>query len=319
MQFSTNEKVATRVAFGEAIAKFGGRHKNVVVLDADLAGSLKTGKFSKLYPDRHFNFGIAEANMVNSAAGMSLRGKIPFACSFAVFVTGRPWEHIRNSICYPNLNVKLVGSHAGIMTGEDGATHQALEDIAIMRALPNMKVICPADAVEAYMAIEEVIKDFGPTYIRLGRSGVPVLYDQDHKFRIGYGDILKFGDDICLIATGSMVSTCMEVAKILEKDGVQSMVVNISTIKPIDKKLIIDCAKKTKMVVTAEDHNIIGGLGSAVMEVLSENYPVKVHRIGMEDKFGESGKTADLYKKYALDAEGVLDKVKNFWINRDNY
>lgn len=317
MHFPLNEKVATRVAFGEALAKFGGQHKNVVVLDADLAGSLKTGKFANLYPDRHFNFGIAEANMVNSAAGMSLRGKVPFACSFAVFVTGRPWEHIRNSICYPNLNVKLVGSHAGIMTGEDGATHQALEDISIMRSIPNMKVICPADAVEAYMAIEEVIKDYGPTYIRLGRVGVPVLYDKDHKFRIGYGDILTFGEDICLVATGSMVSVCMEAAKMLEQEGIGAMVVNIATIKPIDVKLIVDCAKKTKMVITAEDHNIIGGLGSAVMEVLGEHYPTKVHRIGMEDRFGESGKTADLYKKYALDAQGVFAKVKSFWGNRE--
>jgi transketolase len=312
MVYNQGEKIATRVAFGDALAKFGGRHKKVVVLDADLAGSTKTGKFSQLYPDRHFNFGIAEANMVNTAAGMSLRGKIPFACSFAVFVTGRPWEHIRNSICYPNLNVKIVGSHAGILTGEDGATHQALEDIAIMRAIPNMKVICPADAVETYLAIEEVIKDYGPTYIRLGRGGVPVVYGKDHKFKIGYGDILTFGEDVCLVATGTMVSICLEAAKMLEQKDIRVMVVNISTIKPIDEKLIVDCAKKTKMVITAEDHGIEGGLGSAVAEVLSEKYPIKVHRIGM-DGFGESGKPADLYKKYALDAEGVFNKIMGFW------
>lgn len=313
MHFDKNEKIATRVAFGEAIAKFGGRHKNVAVLDADLAGSLKTGKFSKLYPDRHFNFGIAEANMVNSAAGMSLRGKVPFACSFAVFVTGRPWEHIRNSICYPNLNVKLVGSHAGILTGEDGATHQALEDIAIMRAIPNMKVICPADAIETYLAVEEMIKDFGPTYLRLGREGVPMIYDINHKFRIGYGDMLTFGEDVSLIATGTMVSVCLKAAKMLEQqEGIRVMVVNISTIKPIDEKLVMDAASKTKMVVTAEDHNISGGLGSAVMEVLSENYPKKVYRIGM-DRFGESGKPADLYRKYGLDAQGVYEQVLAWW------
>jgi len=310
--YQINQNIPTREAFGEAIAKFGGRYRNVVVLDSDLASSLKTQKFAQAYPDRYLNFGIAEANMVTAAAGMSVRGKVPFACSFAMFVTGRGWEFIRNSICYPNLNVKIVGSHAGIMTGEDGATHQALEDIAIMRAIPNMKVICPADAQEAYLAIEEIIKDFGPTYIRLGRGAVRTIYDENHKFRIGYGDILTFGEDICLIATGSMVSKCIDVRDKLEAQGIHTTVVNISTIKPIDEKLIIDCAKKSKMIVTAEDHGIIGGLGSAVMEVLSENYPKLVHRIGME-RFGESGKPDDLYKKYGLDSGGVLSKVLEWW------
>lgn len=318
MHYSQGEQIATRSAFGDALAQFGGRNKRVVVFDADLSGSTKTGKFSKLYPDRHFNFGIAEANMVNTAAGMAVRGKIPFACSFAVFVTGRPWEHIRNSICYPNLNVKLVGSHAGILTGEDGATHQALEDIAIMRTLPNMKVICPADAVEAYLAIDEVLKDFGPTYIRLGRANVPVIYGKDHQFRIGYGDILNFGDDVCLMATGTMVHIALEAAKMLEDHGVRVMVANISTIKPIDEKLVVDCAKKTKMLVTLEDHNIIGGLGSAVSEVLTDYYPKKLNRIGMEDRFGESGKPADLYKKYGLDVQGVYERVLTLWENRSS-
>lgn len=311
MHFQLNEKIATRNAFGEALAKFGGRYKNVVALDADLSGSVKTTKFAGLYPDRHFNFGIAEANMVNSAAGMAIRGKIPFACSFAVFATGRSWEHIRNSICYPNMNVKIVGTHAGILTGEDGATHQSLEDIAIMRALPNMKVICPADAVETYLAIEEVMKDFGPTYIRLGRAGVPVIYGKDHKFRIGFGDILTYGEDVALIATGTMVSKALEAAKLLEKEGVRVMVANISTIKPIDKDLVIDCAKKTKLVITLEDHGVIGGLGSAVAEVLSQYYPAKMRMIGMH-KFGESGKPADLYKKYRFDGEGVTEQVLEF-------
>lgn len=313
MQYSQGDLIATRQAFGDALAKFGGRHKNVAVLDADLSGSLKTDKFARLYPDRHFNFGIAESNMINSAAGMSLRGKIPFACSFAIFTTGRAWEHIRNSICYPNLNVKLVGSHAGILTGEDGATHQATEDIAIMRAIPNMKVICPADATEAYLAVEEVMKDFGPTYIRLGRKAVPVIYNGDHKFKIGFGDILTFGNDIALIATGTMVSKCLEAAEMLKKEGIQSMVVNISTIKPIDEKLIIDCAKKNKMIFIAEDHQIAGGLGGAVSEVLCENYPAKVHKIGMLDRFGESGKPEDLYNKYKLDAHGVFKRVFSEW------
>jgi len=313
MHYLPGEQISTRTAFGEALAGFGGRNKRVLVLDADLAGSLRTGKFSKLYPDRHFNFGIAEANMVNTAAGMAVRGKIPFACSFAVFVTGRAWEHIRNSICYPNLNVKLVGSHAGILTGEDGATHQALEDIAIMRALPNMKIISPADATEMYLAMDEILKDFGPTYIRLGRGDVPVIYGKDHQFKIGYGDILTYGEDVCLIATGAMVHISLEVAKILEDHNIRVTVVNISTIKPIDAKLIVDCVKKTKMIVTAEDHNIIGGLGSAVSEVLTQYYPKKLYRIGMEDRFGESGKPADLYKKYRLDTEGVYEQVLNWW------
>lgn len=316
MHYSLGEQIATRSAFGEALAQFGGRNKKVVVFDADLSGSTKTGKFSKLYPDRHFNFGIAEANMVNTAAGMALRGKVPFACSFAVFVTGRPWEHIRNSICYPNLNVKLVGTHAGILTGEDGATHQALEDIAIMRSLPNMKIICPADAAEMYLAMDEILKDFGPTYIRLGRGNVPVIYGKDHQFRIGYGDILTYGEDVSLIATGTMVHIALEAAKMLESHGIRVMVVNISTIKPIDQKLIVDCANKTKMLVTAEDHNIIGGLGSAVSEVLTEFCPKKLHRIGMEDRFGESGKPKDLYKKYGLDVQGVYERVLTWWENR---
>ncbi|MCD6109621.1 transketolase family protein [bacterium] len=313
MHYSIGDKISVRSAFGDALAKFGGHNKRVLVLDADLSDSLRTGRFSKLYPDRHFNFGIAEANMVNSAAGMAIRGKIPFACSFAVFITGRAWENIRNSICYPNLNVKIVGSHAGILTGEDGATHQALEDIAIMRALPNMKIISPADAVEMYLAMDEILKDFGPTYIRLGRGDLPVIYGDDHKFKIGYGDILAYGEDVCLIATGSMVNVSLQAAKMLETEGIKTTVVNISTIKPIDEKLIVDCAKKTKMIVTAEDHNIIGGLGSAVSEVLTEYYPVKLHRIGMEDRFGESGKPADLYKKYGLDVQGVYERILNWW------
>lgn len=313
MQYSKGDLMPTRQAFGDALSKFGGRHKNVVVLDADLSGSLKTAKFAGLYPDRHFNFGVAEANMVNSAAGMSLRGKIPFACSFAVFTTGRAWEHIRNSICYPNLNVKLVGSHAGILTGEDGATHQATEDIAIMRAIPNMKIICPADAVEAYQVVEEVIKDFGPTYIRLGRKGVPVIYNNEHNFKIGFGDILTYGNDVALIATGTMVSKCLEASVMLKKEGIQAMVVNISTIKPIDEKLLIECAQKTKMIFTAEDHQTKGGLGGAVSEVLCENHPAKVYKIGMRDRFGESGKPEDLYAKYELDSHGVFKHVMSNW------
>ncbi|MBN1494352.1 transketolase family protein [Candidatus Peregrinibacteria bacterium] len=314
MIYKLNDKVATREAFGAAILKFGGKFKNVIVLDADLASSLKTQKFAQIYPERYLNFGIAESNMVTAAAGMAIRGKVPFACSFAIFATGRAWEFIRNAVCYPNLNVKIVGSHAGVLTGEDGATHQALEDIAIMRAIPNMKVICPADANEAYLAVEEIIKDFGPTYLRLGRASLPVIYDSSHKFKIGYADILTFGEDICIFATGPLVHSCLEAAKKLKERDIHTTVVNISTIKPLDEKLVIDCAKKCKIIVTAEDHQITGGLGSAVMEVLSENYPKQVHRIGME-KFGESGKPEDLYKKYGLDAEGVYSRLSEWLTN----
>jgi len=309
MQFVKGDRVSTLEAFSDAIAAFGGRNKKVVVMDADTSIDSKTGKFENLYPDRHFNFGNAEANMVNTAAGFAARGKVPFASSHAIFITGKPWEHIRNSICLPNLNVKLIGTHAGILTGEEGAIFQALEDISIMRAIPNMKVISPADAVETYLAVEEMMKDFGPAYLRLGHLEVPVIYTNEHQFRIGYGDILNFGEDISLIATGTMVHIAMETAELLEKEkGIRAMVVNMSSIKPIDEKLILDCAKKTKTIITLEDHGTIGGLGSAVSEVVSEKYPTRVHRIGME-KFGESGKAPDLYKKYALDSQGVFEKI----------
>ncbi len=309
MQFVKGDRVSTLDAFSEAIAAFGGRNKKVVVMNADTSIDAKTGKFENLYPDRHFNFGNAEANMVNTAAGFAARAKIPFATGHAIFITGKPWEHIRNSICLPNLNVKLVGTHAGILTGEEGAIFQALEDIAIMRAIPNMKVISPADAVETFYAVEEMMKDFGPTYLRLGHLDVPVVYSNEHNFRIGYGDILNFGEDISLIATGTMVHIAMEVAKLLEKEkGLRAMVVNMSSIKPLDEKLVLDCAKKTKMIVTLEDHGTIGGLGSAVAELVTEKFPTRVHKIGME-KFGESGKPADLYKKYALDSEGVYERI----------
>ncbi len=312
MQFSKGDRISTLDAFSGAIAAFGGRNKKAVVLNADTGIDSKTGKFENLYPDRHFNFGNAEANMVNTAAGFAARGKTPFAVGHAIFVTGKPWEHIRNSICLPNLNVKLIGTHAGLLTGEEGAIFQAIEDIAIMRAIPNMKVVSPADAVETYYAIDEMMRDFGPTYLRLGHPDVPVLYSAEHRFRIGYGDILNFGEDISLIATGTMVHIAMEAADRLEKEkSIRAMVVNMSSIKPIDEKLVLDCAKKTKMVFTLEDHGTTGGLGSAVSDFLIEKFPVKVHKIGME-KFGESGKPADLYKKYALNSQGVFETVNSY-------
>lgn len=305
-----SNKIATRSAFGEGIVSLGEKYKNIVVLDADLAGSLKTVNFSKQFPDRHFDFGVAEASMTGAAAGFALRGKIPFICTFAVFATGRVFDQIRCSICYPNLNVKIIGSHAGIFTGEDGATHQATEDIALMRSLPNMKVFCPADAIETKKMLQAAVDDFGPAYIRLGRGGVPVLYDESYPFEIGKGNILREGKDIAIFATGTVVSTSLEAASALEKDGISAKVVNISTIKPIDEDLIVEVAKKVNTIFTVEDHSVFGGLGSAICEVLSENYPKKVHRIGMTT-FGESGKPADLYKKYGFDGEGIYGKIQN--------
>lgn len=316
MNFVKGDRVSTLDAFSEAIAAFGGRNKKVVVMNADTSIDSKTGKFENLYPERHFNFGNAEANMINTAAGFAARGKVPFATGHAIFITGKPWEQIRNSICLPNLNVKLVGTHSGILTGEEGAIFQALEDIAIMRAIPNMKIISPADAVETYFAVEEMMKDFGPTYLRLGHIPVPVIYSNEHNFRIGYSDILNFGEDVSLIATGTMVHIAMEAAEILEKEkGIRAMVVNMSSIKPIDEKLVLDCAKKTKMIFTLEDHGTIGGLGSAVSEVVSEKFPVHVYKIGME-KFGESGKASDLYTKYALNSQGVVEKINSDFLGR---
>ncbi|MFC1600101.1 transketolase family protein [Patescibacteria group bacterium] len=313
MHYSQGQEVSTAKAFAEALVKFGGQNKKVVVLDADSLVYSGTDRFEKNFPDRHFNFGNADVNMVTTAAGMAHRGKIPFACSKGVFITGRPWEQIRNSICYPNLNVKLIGTGAGLVQGEKGPLFQGLEDIAIMRVIPNMKVICPADAVETYYAIEECLKDFSPTYIRLSQMDLPVIYSRDHQFKIGYGDILTFGEDISLMATGTMVHVAVEVAKRLEKDnGLRAMVVNMPTIKPIDEKLVIECARKTRMMVTLEDHVIWGGLGSAVAEVTSEQFPVRVHKIGME-QFGETGKPQELYKKYALDVEGVYSRVVEWW------
>jgi transketolase len=320
------EKIATRKSFGEALVKLGAKYGGIVVLDADLSCSVQTAKFAAEYPDRHFNMGIAEQNMVGAAAGFAARGKIPFACSFSIFSTGRPWEIIRNSVCYPNLNVKILGSHAGVLTGEDGASHQALEDIAIMRVLPNMKIVQPADHYEALSVMEKVVSDFGPTYIRVLRGGTPLLYsgvregDTPVDFEFGKSDVLMGGDmlagskkaDLCVFATGALVGASMYAAqRIEEEDGKKIIVVNVSSIKPIDSETILECAGKAKLCVTAEDHNVIGGLAGAVSEVFAENgVGVKLVKIGMQDKFGESGKTADLYKKYGFDADGVYKTLK---------
>lgn len=305
------EKIATRAAFGEAIAELGAKYRNIMVLDADLASSTKTLKFAQAFPSRHFNIGIAEQNMMSIAAGMAIKGKIPFACTFAIFATGRAWEQIRNGIAYPNLNVKVVGSHSGIMTGEDGATHQALEDIAVMRAIPNMKVFCPADAYETKAVIASMCEDFGPVYLRLGRSAVPVLYDEKYRFKPGKGDVLRDGTDVTIFAVGSTVSRALSAAEILESQGVSARVCNMCSIKPIDEDLILESARTTKKLFSVEDHQIIGGLGSAIAEVLAEaGSGIPLKRIGMH-KFGESGKDEDLYRKYGLDAEGIVKVVSS--------
>lgn len=307
------KRIATRNSYGNALVELGKDYEQVVVLDADLAGSTQTGVFKKAFPERHINCGIAEANMTCVAAGLAACGKIPFMSSFAMFATGRNFEQIRNSIGYPHLNVKIAASHAGISVGEDGATHQCLEDIALMRQIPGMVVLNPADDVEARAAIRAAADYVGPVYIRLGRLAVPVLNDEEnYKFQIGKGVVLKEGTDVTIFATGLEVYESLLAAEMLEKDGINAEVVNIHTIKPIDKELVVRSATKTGKVVTVEEHFTIGGLGSAVCEVLSENAPTKVLRIGVDDVFGESGPALELIRKYELDAEGIYKKVKEF-------
>ncbi len=305
--------VATRKAFGEALALAGEKYKNIVVLDADLTTSVMTHFFEKKFPDRHFNIGISEQDLVDTSAGLAMAGKLPIACSFAIFLTGIGWQQIRNGVCYPNLNVKFFGSHGGIQIGEDGATHQALEDFAVMRVIPNMKVLCPADAIEMKKMLPVILADYGPTYVRLGRQPVPVIYDDRYEFRIGKGSVLTDGDDIGIIAVGSLVGSCLEAAAKLKAEGISVRVVNMSSLKPIDSMLVEETAQKVKMLVTAEDHQITGGLAGAVAEVLCQTKPRTFHRIGMKDAFGESGKTADLYKKYQFDGEGVYNQLKGWW------
>ena len=302
--------IATRDAYGEALAELGAINNQVVVLDADLSKSTKTNDFKKVYPERFFNLGIAEQNLLGTAAGFAAAGKIPFASSFAVFAVGRAYDQIRNSIAYPNLNVKIAATHAGLTVGEDGGSHQMLEDIALMRAVPNMTVIVPADGVETKQVVMAAAEHQGPVYIRLGRPKVPVLLGDDYKFEIGKGVVLKEGTDVTLIGTGIMVSKAMEAAELLAADGISAAVVNISTIKPLDNALITEMAQKTGAVVTAEEHNIYGGLGSAVAEVLVETCPVPMARVGVEDKFGESGLPDELLEKYGLTAANIAAKAE---------
>ena len=302
--------IATRDAYGQALAELGALNDKVVVLDADLSKSTKTNDFKKVYPERFFNMGIAEQNLLGTAAGFAAAGKIPFASSFAVVAVGRAYDQIRNSIAYPKLNVKIAATHAGLTVGEDGGSHQMLEDIALMRALPNMTVIVPADGVETKQVIMAAAEYNGPVYIRLGRPKVPVLFDETYKFEIGKGVVLKEGTDVTLVATGIMVSKAVEAAEALVAEGISAAVVNISTIKPLDNALITEMAQKTGAVVTCEEHNIYGGLGSAVAEVLVENCPVPMARVGVEDSFGESGLPDQLLEKYGLTAANIADKAK---------
>ncbi len=306
-----SKKLATREAYGKALVELASTNKNVVVLDADLSKSTKTADFKAVAPERFFNMGIAEANMMGVAAGLSTCGKIPFASTFAMFAAGRAFEQIRNSICYPNLNVKICATHAGLTVGEDGASHQAIEDLSLMRSVPNMTVINPADAVETVAAIKAIAEMQGPCYVRLGRMPVANVNDEaNYKFELGKGVTLAEGTDATIIATGIMVEIALEAKEILSKEGINVRVINIHTIKPIDTDLIIKAAKETGAIVTAEEHSVIGGLGSAVTEVVSENCPVPVKRVGVNDKFGESGKPNELLVAYGLTSEAIANKVK---------
>ena len=307
------KKIATRDSYGNALAQLGTEHPEVVVLDADLAAATKTGIFKKAYPERFIDCGIAESNMIGVAAGLAAAGKVPFASSFAMFAAGRAFEQIRNSVGYPHLNVKIGATHAGISVGEDGATHQCNEDIALMRTIPGMTVIVPSEEVDAKAAVRAALDMNGPVYLRFGRAAVPVINDKpDYKFEIGKGVVLKEGKDVTIIATGICVDSALGAAEKLAADGIDAEVINIHTIKPLDEELVLASAKKTGKVVTVEEHSVIGGLGSAVCDVLSEKAPTKVCKIGMYDRFGESGPAAALVAKYGLDAEGVYKKVKEF-------
>lgn len=303
--------IATRESYGNALKELGEKNDNIVVLDADLAGATKTSIFMKAFPDRHIDCGIAEANMTGIAAGLASCGYVPFISSFAMFAAGRAYEQVRNSVGYPHLNVKIAATHAGISVGEDGATHQCNEDLALMRGIPGMVVINPSDDIEARAAVKAAYEYDGSVYMRFGRAVVPVINDNpDYTFEIGKGITLREGKDVALIATGLLVSSALEAAKMLAADGIESTVINIHTIKPLDKELVVKAAKDTGCIYTMEEHSVIGGLGSAVMECLSEEYPCKVTRIGIQDVFGESGPAGELIIKYGLDGKSIYEKVK---------
>ena len=306
-------KIANRESYGNALKELGAEFPNLVVLDADLAAATKTGVFKKAYPDRFFDCGIAECNMIGIAAGLATTGLIPFASSFAMFAAGRAYEQVRNSVGYPHLNVKIGATHAGITVGEDGATHQCNEDLALMRTIPGMVVMCPSDDVEAKAAVRAALEYNGPVYIRFGRAAVPVINDRpDYKFEMGKGVLLKEGKDVTIVATGICVDSALQAAEMLKADGIDAEVINIHTIKPLDEDIIVKSAQKTGKVVTVEEHSVIGGLGSAVCDALCAKYPVPVKKLGMQDIFGESGSASALVEKYHLDGKGVYADIKDF-------
>ncbi len=305
-----DNKIATRESFGKALVELGKGNENVVVLTADLAGATKTSLFEKEFPDRFINVGIAEQNMIGISAGLATTGKIPFASTFAMFAAGRAYDQIRNSVAYPKLNVKICGTHAGVTVGEDGATHQMLEDLSLMRSIPNMTVLCTSDDVQTKWAIKEMAKIDGPVYIRLARVATPVIYDENQKFEIGKMVQIGDGTDATVFATGVEVAEALKAKEELEKENINIRVVDVHTIKPIDREMIIKCARETKKLITIEDHSIIGGLGTAVCEVLSEECPTKVVRMGMQDRFGKSGKAEQLLKYFKLDSQAIIEEIK---------
>jgi len=308
--------MATREAYGRALAELGAENPNIVVLDADLSKSTKTDLFAARFPERFFNVGIAEQNLMGTAAGLALAGKIPFASSFAIFATGRAFEQVRNSICHARLNVKIVASHAGITVGEDGASHQAVEDIAIMRALPHMTVIVPADAVQTAQAVRAAASHDGPVYLRLGRPAVPQIYDEGYRFTWGRADVLREGKDVAIVACGIMVAKALEAAASLAAEGIEATVINMAMVKPLDVETLVEAARRTGAVVTAEEHSIVGGLGSAVAEALAENYPVPILRVGLPDVFGESGRPEELLEKYGLTASHLVAAARKVLARR---
>ena len=304
-------KIATRQSYGEALAELGEKNEKVVVFDADLSGATKTSIFAKKFPERFFDMGIAEQDMMSTAAGMSTFGKIPYASTFAVFAAGRAYDQIRNSICYPKMNVKICATHSGVTVGEDGATHQMLEDLGLMRGLPNMTVLCTSDDTETRWAVKEISKIQGPVYVRLCRLATPVIYDENQKFEIGKAIQIGEGTDATIFATGVVVSEAIKAKEELEKQGINIRVVDVHTIKPIDKEMIVKCAKETKKLISIEDHSIINGLGTAIADVLTEEYPCKLIKLGVKDEFGRSGKATELLEHYGLTAKHIVEAVQN--------
>lgn len=304
-------KIATRQSYGEALAELGEKNENIVVFDSDLSGATKTSIFAKKFPERFFDMGIAEQDMMSTAAGMSTFGKIPYASTFAVFAAGRAYDQIRNSICYPKMNVKICATHSGVTVGEDGATHQMLEDLGLMRGLPNMTVLCTSDDTETRWAIKEISKIQGPVYVRLCRLATPVIYDENQKFEIGKAIQIGEGTDATIFATGVVVSEAIKAKEELEKQGINIRVVDVHTIKPIDKEMIVKCAKETKKLISIEDHSIINGLGTAIADVLTEEYPCKLIKLGVKDEFGRSGKATELLEHYGLTAKHIVEAVQN--------